>query len=126
MSVIVPVCFTLSSCFPGIDINTEHNFKSTLILINIHLKTFLDVCLGMNMKIQTQKFFSETIFPQSVFVLTSFAYYPRFLSFLCVQMFHLSLQPKTIIRGAMLMDISSWKSSLQAYGIRIWEIWKER
>ena len=26
------------------------------------------------------------------------------------------------ILGAMLIDISSWKSSLQAYGRRIWEI----
>lgn len=34
----------------------------------------------------------------------------------------LSFHPMTIIRGAMLMDINSWKRSLQAYGIRIWEI----
>ena len=125
VSVTVTVCFTLNSCFPGIDINTQHDFKSTLILTNIPLKTLLDVCLVMNMKIQTQKTFSEIIFPQFVLVLTLFAYYPCFLSFLCVHMLHLSLQPKTIIRGAKLMDISSWKSSLQAYGIRIWEIWKE-
>ena len=57
------------------------DFKSTLILNNIHLKMFLDVCLGMNMKIQTQKFFSETIFPQFVLVLTLFVYYPRSLVF---------------------------------------------
>lgn len=31
-----------------------------------------------------------------------------------------------IIRGAMLIDISSWKRSLQAYGIRTREIWKIR
>jgi len=30
----------------------------------------------------------------------------------------------TMMRGAMLMDISSWKSSLQAYGMRIWDTWK--
>lgn len=29
-----------------------------------------------------------------------------------------------IIRGAMLIDMSSWKRSLQAYGIRTSEIWK--
>ena len=58
------------------------------------------------MNIQTLNFISETMF----------------LNFVL----HLSLQPKTIIRGAILMDISYWKSSLQAYGIRIWEIWKER
>ena len=106
MSVTVPVCFTLSSWFPEIDIKTEHNFKSTLILTNIRLKMFLDVCLGMHAKIQTLKIISETMFLNFVF--------------------HLLLQPKTIIRGAILMDISSWKNSLQAYGIRIWKIWKER
>ena len=44
MSVTVPVCFTLSSWNPGININTEYNFKSTLILTIIPLKTFLDAC----------------------------------------------------------------------------------
>ncbi len=29
-----------------------------------------------------------------------------------------------IIRGAMLIDINSWKRSLQAYGIRTREIWR--
>lgn len=31
-----------------------------------------------------------------------------------------------IIRGAMLIDISSWKRSLQAYGIRTREIWNKK
>jgi len=31
-----------------------------------------------------------------------------------------------MILGAMLMDISSWKSSLQAYGISICEICKKK
>jgi len=30
----------------------------------------------------------------------------------------------TMMRGAMLMDMSSWKSSLQAYGMRIWDTWR--
>lgn len=30
----------------------------------------------------------------------------------------------TIKRGAMFMDISSWNSSLAAYGSRTWDIWK--
>ena len=32
----------------------------------------------------------------------------------------------TIMRGAMFMDMSSWNSSLQAYGIRTWEIYRRR
>ena len=52
------------------------------------------------MKIQTQKFFSETIFPQFVLVLTSFAYYPCFLSFLSYTcfIFRFSLRPSYVVQ----------------------------
>ena len=68
VTVTVPVCFTFNSCFPEIDIKTEHNFKSTLNLANIHLETYLaiDVCLGMHMNIQTLKtlFFISSFSPR--------------------------------------------------------------
>ena len=78
--------FHIKQLEPWHDIKTEKNFKFTLNLTNIPLKMFLDVCLEMNMKIQTQQTFSEIIFSQFVLVLTLFAYYPRFRSFLCVHM----------------------------------------
>ena len=46
----------------NVSFNTEHNFKSILILTMIHLKTFLDAWLGMHIKTQTEKFSTRHFF----------------------------------------------------------------